>query len=206
MQNNNNNNNNERDYNKLVDYLFEAGLQKNVKRSGWWVAGVKDPETIAEHSQRAAIIAYIIASLEGADAQKAACICMIHDMGETRINDSHKIAAQYLSLKKGEDQAFSDQAKMLPLGIAKDFEGFFREFQDRSSKEGVIARDADYVECALQAKEYLDLGYKATQDWLDNISIEGRLKTKSAKKIFEIIITKDSKEWFKGLKNLKEEI
>ncbi|CAM5298637.1 HD domain-containing protein [Streptomyces californicus] len=31
-------------------FLLEMGMLKRAKRSGWWIAGVKDPETIAEHS------------------------------------------------------------------------------------------------------------------------------------------------------------
>ncbi|GGP44124.1 hypothetical protein GCM10010214_16250 [Streptomyces abikoensis] len=33
-------------------FLLEMGMLKRAKRSGWWIAGVKDPETIAEHSFR----------------------------------------------------------------------------------------------------------------------------------------------------------
>ena len=32
-----------------LDFFAEAGLLKHIKRSGWWVAGVKDPESVAEH-------------------------------------------------------------------------------------------------------------------------------------------------------------
>lgn len=31
-------------------FLMEMGMLKRAKRSGWWITGVKDPETIAEHS------------------------------------------------------------------------------------------------------------------------------------------------------------
>ncbi|MBF0384955.1 MAG: HD domain-containing protein, partial [Candidatus Omnitrophica bacterium] len=40
-----------------VNLFAEAGLLKRVKRSGWWVAGIKDPESVAEHSFRCAVIA-----------------------------------------------------------------------------------------------------------------------------------------------------
>ena len=43
---------------------------KRVKRSGWWVAGIDDPESVAEHSYRTALLGYILASLEGADPTK----------------------------------------------------------------------------------------------------------------------------------------
>jgi hypothetical protein len=40
--------------NDMAKYLYEAGQLKRVKRSGWWIAGVKDPESVAEHSFRTA--------------------------------------------------------------------------------------------------------------------------------------------------------
>jgi putative hydrolase of HD superfamily len=51
--------------------IYETGLLKLAKRTGWWLCGVKDPESIAEHSFRTAIIA----ELE-----------LLHDAG----NDAHR--------------------------------------------------------------------------------------------------------------------
>jgi putative hydrolases of HD superfamily len=56
--------------NSVANFLFETGTLKNHKRTGWWIAGVKDPESVAEHSWRAALLASIIAELEGADPAK----------------------------------------------------------------------------------------------------------------------------------------
>ena len=56
----------------LTKFIFEMGTLKHVKRSGWWVINVKDPENVAEHSFRAGLIAYILAKLEKADINKVA--------------------------------------------------------------------------------------------------------------------------------------
>ena len=42
----------------LARFGYEVGQLKLVKRTGWWVAGVRDPESVAEHSYRVAVIAY----------------------------------------------------------------------------------------------------------------------------------------------------
>ncbi len=44
-------------------FLYEAGTLKQTRRTGWWMAGVRDPESVAEHSWRTALIATIIAKL-----------------------------------------------------------------------------------------------------------------------------------------------
>ena len=58
----------------VVRLAFEAGHLKRSKRTGWWVAGIKDPETVAEHSWRTAVLAWFIATAEGADAERAVTI------------------------------------------------------------------------------------------------------------------------------------
>ena len=37
---------------EIANYLYELGVLKRVRRSGWWLAGVKDAESVAEHSFR----------------------------------------------------------------------------------------------------------------------------------------------------------
>ena len=54
-----------------VNLFAEAGLLKKVKRSGWWVVGIKDPESVAEHSFRCAIMGYYMAHLEEVDPLKS---------------------------------------------------------------------------------------------------------------------------------------
>jgi putative hydrolase of HD superfamily len=63
----------------IAKYLYEIGYLKHLKRSGWWRMGVRDPESVAEHSYRTAVIGYVLANLEGADPEKTASICLFHD-------------------------------------------------------------------------------------------------------------------------------
>jgi hypothetical protein len=71
----------------MIDYLYEMGLLKRLPRAGWLVAGIDHPESIAEHSFRAAIIGYLLASVEGADPARTALLCLFHDTQESRIGD-----------------------------------------------------------------------------------------------------------------------
>jgi putative hydrolase of HD superfamily len=182
----------------IAKYLFEAGQLKRVRRSGWWMIGVEHPESIAEHSFRAAIAGYIIGKMEGVDANKVALMALFNDMHEARLNDLHKVGHRYIDFRKAEKKAFDEQVKRLPPDIAKGLKGNFLQFQSDSTKEGVAARDADLIECALQAKEYIDKGFKDAQDWLNNI--RKHLKTNSAKKLLDSIEKGDSNSWWKGLK------
>ncbi|WP_369777858.1 HD domain-containing protein [Streptomyces sp. R33] len=55
------------DLSAVARFLYEAGTLKHTRRTGWWMAGVNDPESVAEHSWRTSLIASVIAKLEGAD-------------------------------------------------------------------------------------------------------------------------------------------
>src|SRR5262245_50965817 len=84
------------------DLFAEAGLLKHVKRSGLWVAGIKDPESVAEHCFRAAIIAHYIAHAEGADPYRTVMMALYNDIHESRINDLHKMGHYYIDFKQAE--------------------------------------------------------------------------------------------------------
>lgn len=184
----------------IARYVFEAGMLKRVKRSGWWAEKVESPESVADHSFRAAIIAFMLAHMEGLDEGEANRLCtaaVFHDMHEARIGDMHKITARYVTVSHElERKVEREQVVGMPNGIQNSI----LETLDLSIKEHAILKDADYLECAFQAKEYLDVGYKGAGTWIDNIG--ARLKTKSAKALLAKMKTMDSNCWWKGLKKL----
>jgi putative hydrolase of HD superfamily len=51
----------------VVAFAYEMGVLKRLRRAGWWRVGVRDPESVAEHSLRVAQLAALIASEEGGD-------------------------------------------------------------------------------------------------------------------------------------------
>ncbi len=163
--------------------------------------GVEYPDSVAEHSCNAAQIGYILAHMAGADANKVAAMLIRHDMAETRIGDLHKIAARYIHDKKqAEHDVMQEQYAWLPG--EEDLHGLFREYEEKTTLEGQLAKDADYLEQAFQAKVYLEQGHAAAQDRIDNV---GRaLRTPQAKQLREKMLhTNSYARWQEaGLKNV----
>jgi len=185
----------------IIKYLFEAGALKYVKRSGWWIAKIKDPESVAEHTFRTAIIAFILAKLEGESdetSNKLATAAMFHDMHETRILDLNKITSRYIDQKSAAKKVEENQIALLPKNIQNSLKNLIFNL---NKKELTILKDADKLESALQAKEYIEVGYTDCEDWINNV--EKILKTKSAQALLQKIKTMNSKEWYKGLKKLE---
>ncbi len=184
--------------NHIDEFLFEMGELKRVARSGWWLVGIKDPESVAEHSFRTAVIGYVLAGLEHADQDKCAVMCLFHDMQEARINDLHKVAKRYMGTDAIETRIFEDQLKDLPNDVSRPVSAYLHEMMDGQSIEAVISHDADSLECLIHALEYQALGCQDVQDWIDTSL--SKLQTSSAKKIAKECIEGKGRLWWKELK------
>jgi len=190
---------------KIVKLFFEMGQLRRVRHIGFTCAGVDNPDSVAEHTARVAQIGFILADMEKADSYKVTVMCLFHDLGEARVNDAHRIATRYYSyfkLKNAEFRAFQDQVSILPNKSGKTLLKLMSEFEERKTLEAKCAKDADYLDQAVSAKEYIDIGYKGCKDWLKNI--KKALKTESAKKLLSIIEKTDRNDWWDNLKDLKE--
>ena len=180
-----------------LNFFAEAGLLKKIKRSGWWVAGIKDPESVAEHSFRCAIIGYYLAHREQVDPYKVMVMALFNDIHEARINDLHKMGHYYIDFKEAEKKVFKDQVADLDVGVKSEMTAFRREYETQKTKASIIARDADILECLLQAKEYYDSGHTQAKKFFKKAP--DYLKTKSAKKCWNQIKNWDSGQWWENV-------
>lgn len=188
---------------KIVNLIFEALHLKNLDHIGFKYLHIKQPDTVAEHSLNAAQIGYILAKMEWADANKVSTMLVWHDIAETRIGDMHKVAVWYITNKKElEKQVMDDQFDWLDFW--EEIKSYFKEMDDRLTLEWKVAKDADYLEQAFQAKTYKETGYEDAQNWITNVW--NALRTESAKKIrTQMCDTKSSDRWLKeALQNLKD--
>lgn len=188
-------------YKELLNFLTEAGLLKRVRRTGWWVVGIKDAETVAEHSFRCAVIGYILAKMENACSYTVTLMCLFNDIHEARINDFHKVTARYINYKEAEEKAFGEQIAFLPKNIKKELSIFRNEYTKQKSKESIIARDADIFECLLQAKEYSEQGFPQAKLFFRKAP--KFLKSKSAKKMWREVKNWKSSDWWQKICEFK---
>ena len=185
----------------LINFIYELSVLKKLPRSGSFIAGIQNPDTVGAHVFRATQVAFLLAEMEGGNGERAAFLVSLHDNAECRIGDHHKIMNRYIPNKKDfEAQAFYDQISDLPTIIQTKMQSAWEEFEVGKTTEAKAAKDADLLELAFEANERLQNGYTGKQNWLDNI--KGGLKTSSAQKIFAQMITTDSNEWWQGLKKL----
>ena len=182
----------------VVDFIFEMGQLKRVKHEGWRLAGVEAPESVADHALRAAQIGFFLAKMENYGNPMEVCsILVFHDMEECRVGDVHRVAKRYVDARK--EEAVKDQTKNLG-DLGKEIHGLWKQMESKGTKAGIIAKDADLLEQAFAAKEYMERNYAFTQDWINNVS--KALETGSAKSLLKSLLASRSNDWWQGLKKL----
>ncbi|USQ85845.1 HD domain-containing protein [Streptomyces phaeoluteigriseus] len=183
------------DLSPVARFLFEAGTLKQTKRTGWWMAGVRDPESVAEHSWRTSLIASIIAKLEGADPARAAFLAVWHDSQETRTGDVNHLGKKYAPAEPDPRDITADQVAGMPEGLARVVIELVAEYEAQESLEAVCARDADKLECMIQGVEYRDQGYVHAQRWIDNS--RAQIVTGSGQALADAVLETGSLDWLR---------
>lgn len=177
----------------LARYIYEVGHLKVTPRAGWTLAGVTQPESVAEHVSRVAVIGFVLAHLEGADPWKTVTLCVFHDNAETRLGDIPSVGKKYFP-KVAETQVIEDQVEGLPPELAERIVGLAREFNAQGSQEARLAKDADRLECLVQAREYVDSGFDEAALWMN--SMKAALQSENSHKLADILLADSASGWW----------
>lgn len=160
---------------KLIAFIEELGILKNIPRTGWRFRGIKNSESVADHSYRTAVLAMLLADMlaargEKIDVEKILRISLLHEIAESRIGDIPFPALKYLkesAKDRIERQAVKDM--LSDFGeIGKLYLKLWSEFERRNSFEAKIVRAADKLELLIQAFEYEKIGYKSLDNFWKN--------------------------------------
>ena len=180
----------EKDLEGVVDFLFEVGILAKTPRSGFFFLGSGE-QSVAEHLNRTAYVGYCLAQLAGdVDVGKVVQMCLFHDVSESRISDLNYVHQKYT--ERHEEKAHADLANSLPFGgLVK---ALLDEYEERETKEALLAKDADNLELILSLKEQLDIGNERARTWLGPAS--KRLKTEEARALVARILETDSDRWW----------
>jgi putative hydrolases of HD superfamily len=178
----------------MIDYLYEMGLLKRLPRAGWLVAGIDHPESIAEHSFRAAIIGYLLASVEGADPARTALLCLFHDTQESRIGDVPRVGKSYV-VTAPNPQVTADQVAGFPGEIGQAVRALVDDYEGQESVEARLARDADKLECLIQAREYQANGHDV-QPWVETAA--AALRSEAARRFADAFRRARPDQWWKS--------
>jgi len=174
----------------IANFLFEAGMLQKTPRSGFQFLG-SGSESVAEHVLRTIFIGYTLCKLDPeVNEARVLKLCLVHDLPETRTGDMNYVNKKYVEVN--EKKAVDELAQTLSFG--EEIRSAINEFNEKKTRESLVAHDADQLALILQLKEYSDLGNKYGQEWIA-FAVK-RLCTDTAKRLAEVITETDSSEWW----------
>ncbi len=174
-----------------VHLLHEAGLLAKLPRSGFAFLGTGQ-QSVAEHSHRMTLTAYLLASLmkKPVNLQKLLLMCLIHDLPEARMGDLNYVNKLYV--EANEDKVLDEYEKFYPCG--QEFRALIQEYNESQTLEAQLAHDADQLEMLLVLKQLSEAGNSHAMKWFDKT--EERLQIKEAKEVAAEIRTQSSDAWW----------
>jgi len=193
--------NNNQQQNRIANFLYEIGTMRKLMRVHRQVLLTDDmSDSIASHSYRVAMISWFLAKEEKADLYKTVMMSLLHDIGEARTNDHNWVHKRYIKIF--EDEIIEQQLGTLPYQDLKDL---ITEYQERKTKEAILAKEADLLDQVLLLKEYDWAGNKEAHVWLHgkgkdkgNAQLK-KLKTDIGKRLGEAIYKVNPSDWWNNL-------
>lgn len=169
----------------LINLLLEVGTLKKVLRTGWVLKGVKNAESVADHSWRVAVIASLLAKQLNLNQEKLVKMALIHDLGEALIGDiKWESGAKVIGSQK---EKHADEEKAIKKMFSdnpsfQEYVELWEEFEAQESKEAKAVKQIDKLEMAIQAFEYESEGHKDLGEFWENV--EKYLKNQSLEPYF----------------------
>lgn len=177
---------------RITDFFFELASLRRLTRSHRQLIRGSD-DNISDHSFRVAVIGMTLAELEKCDTNSVLKMCLFHDFVEARTGDANFINKLYVELH--EDRARTDQMKDLPIG--EEILRLMRDYEERESRESIVAKDADLLDQMILQQEYFFEDAVNREPWQTHT--EKSLKTESARLLAKRIREANPFEWLYAL-------
>lgn len=181
-----------------VNFLFEMGNIRLIKRMGSRFLGVFE-EDLAAHHFRVFWIAMVIAAHEGSvDTGKIAKLALLHDIAESRTGDVDYLARQYV--ERNEQLAIQDM--LAGTALEQEFYELWEEYETRETMEAKIVKDADNLDVDLEMAERAAAGHTLPHDWEGFLDSRlSKLYTETAKRLFAQIKQSNPNDWHMNGRN-----
>ena len=150
---------------KVISLLREAGKLKRLPRTGWVEAGVRDPESVADHSYRVALLSMLLSDQAGADTLKTLRMAVLHDLAEAVTGDltPRQKTGDYEAM---ESRAIRGLVEGLPVEQRRLYVDAMDEYATGETEEAALVHTADKLEMVLQALEYREGGARDLDQFL----------------------------------------
>jgi putative hydrolases of HD superfamily len=182
-----------------INFLFEIGGIRYIQRS-WQRFFSPDMANLADHHFKVFWIAMVIASHEeNVDTGKVAKMALLHDISESRTGDVDLISRQYADRK--EELGITDMLN--GTAVQKEFFALWQEYEERTSIEAKIVKDADNLDVDFELAEQAANGstLRANKQEIREFVAANKLYTKTAKEIYAELQNANPHAWWRETRN-----
>ncbi|KAJ9583752.1 hypothetical protein L9F63_021915 [Diploptera punctata] len=139
---------------KLIQFLQLVGKLKKVRRTGWVLRQVEDPECIAGHMYRMAIMTFLLDGSQDVDRTRCLQLAVVHDLAECIVGDiTPRCGIDVDEKHRREDEAMRQLADLAgPCGY--DLYQLYKEYEEQETAEAKVVKELDRFDMILQAFEY----------------------------------------------------
>ena len=177
-----------------VQLLYEVGALRHLKRTWSQFLGA-DIANVAEHSFRVALIALMLAAIEGrGDSGKITKMALIHDLGESRTGDINMVQALYT--RRDEEGALRDM--LAGTALADELLALYEEYEARETIEARLVKDADHLDCEFELGESTCRGGRIEAALREDrdAQVQPRLFSDAARALWQARKEADPTDWY----------
>lgn len=167
--------------------LHALGRLKTLPRQGWVDRGIPSPESVADHSYRTAVMAWILGDLAGLDTGLLVKLALAHDLPEAEAGDAtpydqavgrgveiadavarwrelltmEQLSRQRTAKHEREARALNQLAALFPSAATDEVSRLWQDYAAGTTPEARFLAQIDKLEALLQAAEYRAAGHQA---------------------------------------------
>lgn len=152
----------------VLDLLLELQTLDRVPRSGYFLRGISDCESISEHSFHVAFLAWLLAAEEPElDRSRVTELAMIHDVAELRIGDLPRTATTYLPADVKHAAERKAAADILAPADPRALE-LYDEYERAASPEARFVKACDKLQLMVKVSVYERWGHRGLAEFWGN--------------------------------------
>ena len=127
----------------LVRFFVRSGRLKAERRRGWVKKlGLTNPESVADHSYRTALMTMVISDSRGLDTGRALRLALLHDLPEAVVGDAMPEERSGKRKTAVETEAMEELLSKLPPDLRSLYRDAWLEFVEGTSEEATTGQTA----------------------------------------------------------------
>lgn len=183
----------------IIKFAEVAGKLKRTLRTGWINRKIKNPESVAEHSWRAAVLCLVLAD-KNLDKNKLVKMAVVHDLEEALTGDiiTPEKEANPETSKKNAKEAMEKISSIIGGDEGKEIYELWEDYEDQKSDEAKFLKSVEKLEMIIQAYEY-ENEQPELKEVLEGffIKTESKIYNKKIKIIFDYLVKLKNQKQFK---------